>query len=230
MLGRVIRDDERSARTHIRRIDLVQTISKLTETSALPGDSRGRRRFLSWAAPTGVLFAAATVLAACGSGSGHSATGGGGGNAGAQGAGNTVVSLHDQSGVGKVLVDSAGKTLYFSDEEKAGTSACKDSCLGFWFPLTVTGKTIPAPAGMSGKLGTVKRSDDGQLQATYNGAPLYTFKLDTSAGDTKGDNFSDDFGGTHFSWHAASTAKTAGGAPKPSDKSSTTDNGGYGNY
>jgi predicted lipoprotein with Yx(FWY)xxD motif len=127
------------------------------------------------------------------------------------------------------LVDSAGKTLYFSDEEKAGTSSCTSACLGFWFPLTVRSKSISTPQGLTGKLSTVKRSDDGKLQVAFNGAPLYTFKLDAAAGDAKGNDFSDAFGSTHFTWHAASTTKAVG-TTTPATSPSTMNNGGYGNY
>ena len=39
---------------------------------------------------------------------------------------------------------------------------------------------------MTGKLGTITRADDGTLQVTYNGMPLYFFSGDTAAGDANG--------------------------------------------
>lgn len=199
-----------------------------TGTLARGGRRIGGRGLRSVLAPAALAFAAATVLAACGGGSGDNGSansGGGGGNAGS---GSGVVSLHSGSGMGKVLVDKSGKTLYFSDEEKSGKTACTGSCLGFWFPLTVSGQTVAGPTGLPGKLGTMKRTDNGKLQVTYNGAPLYTFKLDSSSGDMKGNNFSDSFGSTHFTWHAASTTKSSS-TPK-SSSSSSDGGGGYGNY
>jgi predicted lipoprotein with Yx(FWY)xxD motif len=171
-------------------------------------------------------IAALALLAACGSGSND--------NADAQsntGNGNTakaLVSTQDTGKAGTVLVDSSGKTLYFSEQEKSGKIDCTGACLDFWFPLTTTGKAVPTPDGVSGKLGTLMRSDDGKRQVTYNGAPLYTFKLDTSAGDMKGNDFSDSFGTKHFTWHAAG-AMTASNSP--SSKSTSGGNGGgYPNY
>ena len=41
------------------------------------------------------------------------------------------------------------------------------------------------PVGVTGKLGTITR-DDGTLQVTYNGKPLYYFKNDKAPGDANG--------------------------------------------
>jgi predicted lipoprotein with Yx(FWY)xxD motif len=165
-----------------------------------------------WLTVGALGFGAATLLAACGSS--------GGSAGGAQAA--SVVSVHNQSGVGDVLVNSAGRTLYSAEQEKSGTIACTGTCTSFWSPLTVAKNGIAKPAGLSGTLGTVKRPDSGKLQVTYNGSPLYTFKLDTASGDTKGNNFSDKFGAASFTWHAASSGKLS--------SSPTKNSGGYGNY
>ena len=42
-------------------------------------------------------------------------------------------------------------------------------------------------AGVTGKLGTIKRSD-GATQATYDGHPLYTYIADTAPGQAHGNN------------------------------------------
>ncbi len=184
-------------------------------------------------APAATVFAAATVLAACGggsSGNSGSASTGGGGQASSQGSGNAVVSVKNQSGAGQTLVDSSGKTLYFSDQEKSGKILCTGSCLGFWFPLTTSSTSVQTPHGVTGKLGTIKRSDNGKLQVTYNGAPLYTFKLDSAAGDAKGNNFSDAFGSNHFMWHAAGATGKATTPTQSSSSGGGGGNGGYGNY
>jgi predicted lipoprotein with Yx(FWY)xxD motif len=78
-------------------------------------------------------------------------------------------------------------------------------------------------AGVSGTLATTARPD-GAHQITYNGAPLYTFALDTAPDQTKGNGTTDSFGGKPFTWHAL---VTSGGATAPSP---STSGGGYGNY
>jgi predicted lipoprotein with Yx(FWY)xxD motif len=168
----------------------------------------------------GIAGVAAIALAACGGGGNSNNSSG---SSGTKAAGNnSVVSLKNTSGAGKVLVNSDGMTLYSPDQEKNGKIECTGACTGFWLPLTVSGKTVAKPAGLTGTLGTVKRPDNGKLQVTYNGSPLYTFKLDTTSGETKGNDFSDAFGNNKFTWHAAGATKTSGSG-------NNNNNGGY-NY
>jgi predicted lipoprotein with Yx(FWY)xxD motif len=168
----------------------------------------------------GLAGAAAIALAACGGGNSDNS-----GSSNNQAAGNnSVVSFKNTSGAGKVLVDSNGMTLYSPQQEKNGRILCTGACTGFWMPLTVSGTTVAKPAGFNGTLGTVKRPDDGKMQVTFNGSPLYTFRLDTSTGQTKGNGFSDAFGGTKFTWHAAGATKSS-----TSNNGNNNNGGGY-NY
>jgi predicted lipoprotein with Yx(FWY)xxD motif len=112
-----------------------------------------------------------------------------------------AVSVQDVDGVGQTLVDSAGKTLYFADQEADGAIKCTESCLAFWFPVEGTESTAKSMAGLA----VVKRSDNGMSQLTFEGKPLYTFKLDTGPRQNKGNNLTDEFDGTTFVWHAATT-------------------------
>jgi len=123
-----------------------------------------------------------------------------------------------------VLTDQSGKTLYTPEQEASGTIKCTGSCLSFWFPVTVANGATPRPAGaLTGTLGSIQRPDGGR-QLTYNGEPLYTFRLDTGPGQSHGDNFTDHFGGQTFVWHAA----TATGATQvPAQPSSPSGNGTY---
>jgi predicted lipoprotein with Yx(FWY)xxD motif len=121
-----------------------------------------------------------------------------GGSGGAAQSGGTV-SVKQISGAGRVLVDSKGRALYRSDQERNGMVLCDGACLSFWQPLTVTG--TPKGRSLPGKLGVVKRPD-GRRQVTYNSKLLYSFKLD-KPGKVTGDGFKDAFGGQKFTWHVA---------------------------
>ena len=90
---------------------------------------------------------------------------------------------------GTVLVDGDdGMTVYIftKDVKDSGKSACSGDCLATWPALTVAaGATPTGGTGVTGKLGTITR-DDGTLQVTYNGLPLYYFKNDKAPGDANG--------------------------------------------
>jgi len=85
-----------------------------------------------------------------------------------------------------VLTNAQGLTLYWFAPDTPTRSACYGTCAGYWPPVTVTG-TPSADPGVTGKLGTIKRSD-GNTQVTYNGHPLYTYVGDTAPGQAFGNN------------------------------------------
>jgi len=145
-----------------------------------------------------VAIAAVVLTAGCSSSNDGAATGT-----------SSTVSTHDVPNIGTVLVNSDGKTLYFTDQESSGSILCKGACTSIWIPLTVAGGSTPtARAGVSGALGTVTRPD-GTTQVTHDGKPLYLFSLDTAAGQAGGNGVSDSFDGTSFLWHAATSTGSA---------------------
>lgn len=162
--------------------------------------------------------AAAALLAGCGSGSASgsgSGSGSAGGSGGQQAAGMTIAT-RSVAGVGTVLTDQSGKTLYAPDQEAKGMIKCTGSCLSFWFPVKAGSGAKPHVTGsVGGTFGSVQRPDGGGRQLTYDGKPLYTFRLDTAPGQTHGNDFTDKFGGQTFLWHAV-TASGAAPAPAPS--------------
>jgi predicted lipoprotein with Yx(FWY)xxD motif len=86
------------------------------------------------------------------------------------------------------LVDQDGRTLYVTsdDTQNSGASSCTDSeCTTEW-PAVIVTETPTAGTGVDATLlGTITR-EDGTMQATYNGWPLYYFDEDTAAGDMNG--------------------------------------------
>jgi predicted lipoprotein with Yx(FWY)xxD motif len=105
------------------------------------------------------------------------------------------------TGLGRVLTDSRGFTLYLFLADRSGKSACNGSCASFWPALVTTGKPRVGAGAKAGLLGTTKRRN-GQLQVTYAGHPLYRFALDRKAGQTSGEGLKDF--GAH--WYAVSAA------------------------
>jgi predicted lipoprotein with Yx(FWY)xxD motif len=101
-----------------------------------------------------------------------------------------TVEAKDVGSLGTVLVaGSNGMTVYIftSDVKDSGKSACSGGCIVKWPALTVAaGETPSGGAGVTGKLGTITREDDGTLQVTYNGLPLYFYEDDKAPGDANG--------------------------------------------
>jgi predicted lipoprotein with Yx(FWY)xxD motif len=125
---------------------------------------------------------------------------------------NGAVAMRDLPGVGTVLVDTSGKTLYFTDSDRPGAIKCTGDCNKLWIPSVPPN---PNPQGVN--LGVVQRPD-GTNQLTYQNKPLYTFTLDSKDKPAAGNNANDNFGGMAFTWHAV--VLNAAGTP-------TTNDGGY---
>jgi predicted lipoprotein with Yx(FWY)xxD motif/membrane-associated phospholipid phosphatase len=125
-----------------------------------------------------------------------------------------------KSPLGRILIDSRGRTIYLFEKDRADMSACSGSCASFWPPVITSGKAVAGAGVKSTLLGTIKRSD-GRLQVTYNHHPLYTFKLDTKAGQTTGQG-SNNFGAK---WYVVSPS---GSKIDNTDAKTSSTGGGYG--
>ena len=126
-----------------------------------------------------------------------------------------VVATRDLPGVGAVLVDTAGKTLYFTDSDAPGAIKCTAECAKLWIPAPAPGQD---PAGAN--IGVVQRPE-GTRQLTYQDKPLYTFTLDSQDKPASGNNARDSFGGVDFTWHAVIVKQTE-------QEPTGGDDGGYG--
>ena len=109
-----------------------------------------------------------------------------------------------KTGIGTVVVDGKGKTLYLFEKDKGTKSSCYGTCAANWPAYLTTGKPTAGAGVTTAKLGTIKRTN-GKLQVTYNKHPLYWFKFDKAAGSTKGEDV-EAFGG---SWYAVTAKGTA---------------------
>jgi predicted lipoprotein with Yx(FWY)xxD motif len=89
---------------------------------------------------------------------------------------------------GGYLVGPDGKSLYTFDNDEEGKSNCAGECLVNWPPLTATSADeIAIGEGLDAEDFTTITRDDGTLQVTYYGYPLYFFIGDNAPGDTNGD-------------------------------------------
>ena len=135
----------------------------------------------------------------------------------------TVNTAH--SGLGKILVDSKGRTLYLFQGDKGTKSACSGACAAAWPPLPAKGKPTAGSGIKASLIGTTKRSD-GTKQVTYNGHPLYLFKGDMAAGQTNGQG-SAAFGALWYVLSPAGNQITASPSSSGGGSSSTSTSSGY---
>lgn len=143
------------------------------------------------------------LVAGCGSSSSSTTPAAASTPSSASAASGSASSLKTQStSIGTVLVDSSGKTVYELVGATAANNMCTGGCLAIWPEVTANGK-----------------------QVVVNGHPAFTFALDTAAGQTKGQNLTDQWGkwlaldasGNPISAPAAATS-TAPASPKASQK------------
>ena len=99
---------------------------------------------------------------------------------------------------GEYLVAGNGFAVYMFKADTQGregrqaASACKADCLDAWPPLLVTGEPVASGNVKPELLGTITR-DNGEVQVTYNGWPLYYYAEDYAPEDVNGSDI-DDFG------------------------------------
>ena len=130
----------------------------------------------------------------------------------------TSVKVATVPGVGAVLVDSAGKTLYTLTDANGAAVACTGQCLSAW-PAAMVSATakVKAPKGVKSLSAT---TDTHQI--TWKTLPLYTFAGDSGPKTANGEGIAS-FGGT---WHVVKIGKTASTTPTTTAKTSS----GYSGY
>ena len=139
-----------------------------------------RTRSITFLASGAALLLVALAVAGCGSSGSSSSSAPPTTSSGRQ----ATVGISN-SGLGKILVNSQGRTLYLFGKDSGTTSACTGACAGNWPPLRANGKPTLGSGAKASLVGTIQRSD-GKRQVTYNGHPLYRYSGDTKAGQTSG--------------------------------------------
>jgi predicted lipoprotein with Yx(FWY)xxD motif len=172
-----------------------------------------------WAAP--VLAGAAVLLTACGSSSAPAASTSSPTTtpSSTSPASSGAVIKTMSTSVGTVLSNANGDTLYWFAIDTPTKSNCTGSCATYWPP--VIGKVSAAPGTtLPHGFGTITRSN-GQLQATYDGHPLYTYAGDTAPGQVNG-NGKDVSGGL---WWAMTPSGARPTTPTPSSSTTSASTG-----
>jgi predicted lipoprotein with Yx(FWY)xxD motif len=91
-------------------------------------------------------------------------------------------------GLGTVVTDGRGFTLYIYQPDRRGPSVCTGVCAVQWPPLVLphgVSRPVAGPGVNPALLGTAPRAD-GVLQVTYNRWPLYLWQGDTAPGQATG--------------------------------------------
>jgi predicted lipoprotein with Yx(FWY)xxD motif len=158
-----------------------------------------------------------------------------------RGASTLKISTRTVPGLGKILVDHRGRTLYMFVPDKRKKVTCHGTCAKAWPPLFLPAGAKFAVAGGVKKalLGSDKDSSGGRV-VTYNHWPLYFFVGDRKAGVATGQAL-DVNGGLWYVMsasgaiikHKASAGSGNGGgtgttSPPPPTKTTTASGGGAG--
>jgi len=148
-----------------------------------------------------VLPAVLITIAGCGGGGGSSAstsattaTGASsssaattGSSAPATGTGTAQISTRTLSGLGTVLVDGQGRTLYVFVPDAHRRVTCLGACVQLWPPVKLAQGQKAAVSGQAKRalLGSDPDPEGGRV-LTYAGWPLYTYVADSGPGSDNG--------------------------------------------
>ena len=156
------------------------------------------------------LLALTAALAIAGCGSSDDGTGGAYGGKGADtgstepaksppgaDSGAAVLTVANAPGVGPVVVEAKGFTVYDFHKDKGATSSCYGECAKVWPPVLTDGEPQVGEGANLALLGIAMRKD-GSKQVTYAGHPLYTYEADKKPGEANGNDI-DSFGAE---WYA----------------------------
>lgn len=97
----------------------------------------------------------------------------------------TINSVEDPK-LGTRLVSVDGRALYYFANDSSGVSACTGNCATNWPPfMAKADASLMGGADVKQEISTIIR-EEGTLQVTYGGKPLYFWHNDKEAGDASG--------------------------------------------
>jgi predicted lipoprotein with Yx(FWY)xxD motif len=133
------------------------------------------------------LLASVLAVAACGSSSNTTSSSTSTAKTPAKTASAVAISAKSEPGVGVVLVDSQGHTLYQFLPDGGKKVTCTGGCAGVWPPVMLPSGAKPiASGGVKASLLSSDPDPSGGRVVTYGGWPLYTYVADSSPGSHSG--------------------------------------------
>jgi predicted lipoprotein with Yx(FWY)xxD motif len=98
-----------------------------------------------------------------------------------------VVQTKKVKGLGVILVNGSGRTLYMFKPDKQKRVTCKGQCAAIWPPMKLKAGQTATVGGAAKKslLGSDKNPSGGRV-VTYNRWPLYTYVADSKPGQATG--------------------------------------------
>ena len=98
-----------------------------------------------------------------------------------------VVQTKNVKGLGVILVNGSGRTLYMFKPDKQKRVTCKGQCAAIWPPMKLKAgqKATAAGAAKKSLLGSDPNPSGGRV-VTYNRWPVYTYVADSKPGQATG--------------------------------------------
>jgi predicted lipoprotein with Yx(FWY)xxD motif len=161
----------------------------------------------------GGMLGVAALLAGCGGGSTTSApttTS----SAGSGAKPSTSFRTANVSGLGTVVVDGRGRTVYILTADGKTNAPCTDAsgCTKLWpdLPLPDGVASAKGEMGIDASLLSTKKSSDGETYPTYHGWLMYEYAADSGPGQSNGQGIKS-FGGTWYALMPSGNPVTSGG-------------------
>jgi predicted lipoprotein with Yx(FWY)xxD motif len=144
-----------------------------------------------------IILVRALLTAACGSSSSSSTTSSSAstptttspaaGSGTSAGKATVTLSTRTLPGLGAVLVNSQGRTLYVFAPDQAKRVTCNGPCASVWPPLTISSGQKPAASG-GVKVSLISSDPDpsGGRVIAYSGWPSYVYAVDRAPGTALG--------------------------------------------
>ncbi len=155
--------------------------------------------------PLLVVLGAAVALVGAGCGSSSSSSTSATATTKSAASGAVAISSKNVPGLGAVLVDGQGRTLYIFEPDQDKKVTCTGGCASIWPPVSLPGVAKPVASGAvtASLLGSDSNPGGGRV-VTYGGWPLYNYVADPMPGSASGEGVNSSGG----LWYVISPAGT----------------------